>query len=1124
MIRTQTTTVVFTDLVGSTELTIQLGHDAYETMRRTHFESLRLAALAHQGSDIKSTGDGLVFAFTSAAEAVASMIRMQQAVDRAARRSDGQPQVRIGASVGETNRDGNDIFGIAVVEAARLCAAALPGQILVSNLIPGLIRGLEFKFGPVGEFSLKGLPDRVLACAVEWLPREMSDDIIPLPPKIPRVPTSGVYGRAHEQAIIEQCWTRGKEGTRQVVLLSGEPGIGKTRLAIEAGRIAHSDSGTVLLGTCDEDIRPPYRPFAEALRHYVMNAPDEVLVQHVREHQGDLLHIAPLLAERVPNVPKPHMADAETERYLMFDAVVGLIATASAHRPIMLILDDLQWAGAPELLLLKHIVASPKRMQLLIIVTYRDTDLSPMHPLAALLADFRNDHGITRIAMGGLDEQGVIELVTASIGHVLDQAQLEMARAIRRNTEGSPLFVGELLRNFKESGSFIKAKQGTTDGDLHIGIPEGVKEAIGRRLSRFSSDTNKVLRIASVIGLEFDVALLKSVAEMAEDTILDAIDDAKSAAIITEAPSDTVSYAFTHMLVRATLYDALNSERRARMHQRVGTALEQLTVDGPGQRIDELARHWLAAGKSGDPAKAISYARQAGDKSLAGLAFEQAAKYYDQALSLLVHSNRDAEPLRCDILIALGDAQRRAGDTGYRHVLDRAIEIARSLADAKHFALAVLGSGRPEHPFANANVIDQRLIALYEEAIALLGDEDENLLRARLCAQLAGEMLYTPEHERRRDLSREAVTIARRCGDKAVLGQALHIYASAINEPATLRERLVVTAEQGVVADELASLETRWSAAYQRMGALLESGDVEGTSQMLARMRETASKLRQPFFSWATAHAAAMITVMSGASSAEEEVRAAFELGAAGGQPEAKLTYLSQLSVIRRDQGRHGELIEPLRGFVETFPHLPVWRLVLTGLYCETDRFDEARAEMSKFVANQFEIRVDWTWASSIFSLGQICADLDDRKLAAVYYPQVRPVAGQVGVTGIGLICYGSLAFPCGQFAACLSQWTDAEQYFNQALAMNTRIGARPYVVRTLRAYASMLLDRSAAGDNAHAAKLIEEGRLEADKLGMTREVIRLDRLRHRMQSPKDTDGDLARAKTLSPSKQLDFH
>ena len=237
------------------------------------------------------------------------------------------------------------------------------------------------------------------------------------------------------------------------------------------------------------------------------------------------------------------------------------------------------------------------------------------------------------------------------------------------------------------------------------------------------------------------------------------------------------------------------------------------------------------------------------------------------------------------------------------------------------------------------------------------------------------------------------------------------------------------------------------------------------------------------------------------------------------------MAYLSQLSVIRRDQGRHGELIESLRGFVESFPHLPVWRVVLAGLYCETDQLEEARGEISKLAATNFRISSDWTWASSVFSLGQICCDLGDQKLASLYYPQVRPVAGQVGVTGIGLVCYGSLAFPCGQFAACLCQWEDAEQYLNQALAMNKLIGARPYHVRTLRAYAGMLLDRDAAGDAARATKLIEEGRIEADQLGMRRELIRLDRLRHRIDSSKGLGADLARGEApLSRNEQLNLH
>jgi len=214
-----------------------------------------------------------------------------------------------------------------------------------------------------------------------------------------------------------------------------------------------------------------------------MNAPDEVLLQHVHEHHGDLLRIVPSLAARVPNLPRPRRADAETERYLMFEAVTGLLATASKQRPVVLILDDLQWAGAPEFLLFKHIVRSGLPMRLLIIGTYRDSEKSRM---AAMLADLRGEPGIERIALRGLDEEGVVKFVMAAVGHDLDEAQLALARALSRDTEGSPLFVGEILRNLMESGAaFRVGGQCNIRGDIQtLGIPEGVKEAIERRLRR----------------------------------------------------------------------------------------------------------------------------------------------------------------------------------------------------------------------------------------------------------------------------------------------------------------------------------------------------------------------------------------------------------------------------------------------------------------------------------------------------------------------------------------------------------------------------------------------------------------------------------------------------------------
>ena len=538
MVRTETATVVFTDLVGSTELANRLGHDAYEAMRRAHFDTLRIAASQRQGTEIKSTGDGLVFTFGSAADALACMIGMQQLTDLAARRNGGDPRIRIGASCGEINREDHDhdIFGISVVEAARLCAVAAPGQILATDLVSRLVRGLGYRFGTASEFSLKGMPDPVQACLVEWEPRPAPDGTIPLPPKFAAEPPFGLCGRAPEQATIARCWARAKQGNRQVVLLAGEPGIGKTRLGIDAALIAHREGAVVLFGSCDEDIGLPYRPFVEALRHYLANAPDEILVRHVREHQGELLRMVPELSQRVPDVPPPRVAEPETERFLMFEAVAGLLSVASEHSPVVLILDDLQWAGAPELLLFKHIVRSAMPMHLLIIVTYRDTELSRTHPLASVLADLRRETGIERFALRGLDEAGIIAFVTAAAGHDLDPPELAMARAIGQETEGSPLFIAETLRNLSESGAVLREgdRWVLRAGSHDLGIPQGVKETIGRRLSRLTESTNKTLSLASVIGREFDLGLLEQIAGMPEDAILDAIDEAKAAALVAE--------------------------------------------------------------------------------------------------------------------------------------------------------------------------------------------------------------------------------------------------------------------------------------------------------------------------------------------------------------------------------------------------------------------------------------------------------------------------------------------------------------------------------------------------------------------------------------------------------------
>src|SRR5262249_6182873 len=287
--------------------------------------------------------------------AIACAVAMQQATNGTGRGAGRDPvQIRIGISSGEATREDGDLFGPPVVEAARLCAVAASGQIVISDVVRSLARGRGHTFNPLGELTLKGLPEPVASFEVKWEPLAAG---VPLPPRLTKEPL-GMFGRDAEQEVTARAWTEAKAGQRRVLLVSGEPGIGKTRLATEAALALHAEGSTVLLGTCDEDASLPYQPFVDALRHYVAHAPEEGLRAHVAEHRGELGRLVCELGRRIADLPPPQVAEAETERYMLFDAVAGLLSAASQHTPVVLVLDDLHWARAPELLLLKHLVRS----------------------------------------------------------------------------------------------------------------------------------------------------------------------------------------------------------------------------------------------------------------------------------------------------------------------------------------------------------------------------------------------------------------------------------------------------------------------------------------------------------------------------------------------------------------------------------------------------------------------------------------------------------------------------------------------------------------------------------------------------------------------------------------------
>ena len=354
-------------------------------------------------------------------------------------------------------------------------------------------------------------------------------------------------------------------------MVSGEPGIGKTRLVTEVVRAAHDGGGVALWGRCDEELGVAYEPFVEALRDYASAVSDERLAAEIGPLGGELTRLLPELGERLPGLAQPVRTEPETERHRMFEAVTDFFAAISETRPVVVVLDDLHWADKPSLLMLRHILRATTPLRLLILATYRDTDLDRSHPLSEVLADLRRESGVERLDLAGLEAYEVQSLMVATAGHALEESGVELARAVHQETEGNPFFVGEMLRHLAESGAIVE-----TDGRWssaltleEVGIPEGIREVVGRRLSNLSDTANDALAWAAVIGPGFDLTTVEAAGGPGGDELFDAVDESAQAGVITEDASAAGRYRFAHALVRSSLYEELTTNRRVRMHAKV---------------------------------------------------------------------------------------------------------------------------------------------------------------------------------------------------------------------------------------------------------------------------------------------------------------------------------------------------------------------------------------------------------------------------------------------------------------------------------------------------------------------------------------------------------------------------
>ncbi len=638
-----------------------------------------------------------------------------------------------------------------------------PARILCADIVRHLARGRGgYEFTDHGELELKGIPGTVPTARVEWEPlADVTPGAVehaPLPPALSSPSAFPLAGRSEVFDRLVTEWKESSTGSRRVVLLAGEPGVGKTRLATELALVARDHDGLVLAGRCDEDLGLAFQPFVEALRFQLELGEAVAPTAWLGPLAAELVRLVPEVADRVPGAV-PARGDAESERARLFEAVTGWLRATAAAVPTLLVLDDIHWADPPTLALFRHLVHESANDQIMVLGTYRDTDLDRSHPLAAALAELRRSGVVQRVPIDGLDRDGVAQFLERSAGHDLDDAGVALAEAVFAETGGNPFFVGEIMRNLVESGALV-VRDGRWTSDLsleEVGLPEGVREVVGRRISRLDEPTQKCLSVAAVIGAEFDVRVLADVLGADEDDVLDQLDGARATGLLNEVGLDR--YRFGHALVRTTLLEELTTTRRVRTHRKIGEALEVRHGAHPEKVLTELAFHFGEAAAAGVADKAADYAARAGDAAMDASAADDAIRWYSHALEHLEEDDGDAGT-EVALLTRLAAAQHHSALGDVRDTVVRAARLARSAGLATSMAEALLVSGRVS--FDQDQPADPEKIALLEQALELL--DDDLALRARVLAELAVELIFVGD-SRRFGLLDEALSAARSAGD-----------------------------------------------------------------------------------------------------------------------------------------------------------------------------------------------------------------------------------------------------------------------------------------------------------------------------------------------------------------------
>lgn len=852
--------------------------------------------------------------------------------------------------------------------------------------------------------------------------------------------SSPFIGRSGELAALNEAVSAAGAGRTQVVFVLGDAGIGKTRLV---DQFAHECAALGIQlghGGCEEgEGAPPYWPWIQLLRSLPGRA-DSVLA--ALSGHGEIRDLHGVT---------PH------DRFLLFQSVAEEMRRMSDRATLLLAFDDLHRSDLASLQLLEFVLREARSSPIVAVGTYRDAELEG--PRAHALGRISRCAESRFLRLDGLTSAETNEMAVAGAGGQVTEG---LVSRFHEQSGGNPFFLTHLI------AMLVKDR----DHSAKLRLPSGLREAISEQLADLSAEHRAVLRGAAVFGREFSLPVLEKTLE-ATAGVAQAIDRALRSRVLVPGDTDGV-VRFSHMLVRDVLYDEIPFEHRAALHWEAGLAIEGTNRSTPEHVAAGLAHHFAEAIPAAGPAKALHYSRYAGDHALERCAYDAAVEHYERALRIAEENQRD-EQLLCQLLLLLGDAQgrayhRRAGS----ETLLRAARMARRIGATVHLAEAALRFA-PGFFAVEAGVEDAALVGLLREALSTLRDRNPRL-RARLLGRLAMARYWMAPSAELQTLLSEAQSLAGRHGDAQtrVAVQQAHLVATWTAD--NTHERLGASLALIDAADRSGDSEPSLVARMLRICTLMEVGDVEEADLSIREFHRITHEGNEAYGIWYALLAQAMRLHVSGDFEAAQEK--AYEFGVAGERVQGVNTELSWAAfkgLLAWQRGQLEGVLELATGLIRTYRSLPVIRAIRIRVLIDVGAPEVASAELTQLLSEgHLERKLDTQYLWSLCFLSESIACLGDREQAKAVYDSFERFGDRYVVGGYGVMCWGAAARHLGQLAWVLGRTDAAVTHFEQALAMNRRIRARPFIAFTAFELARVLSEQADSDKHRVRALLLE--------------------------------------------------